>query len=275
MLDSSKYQLCHVLRQPGQRLVYIYDLGDHWIHNIELIQVADKGDALALPTSDMKVKKALVKQYGTRLPTLSGAQLLAGELNCPPEDSNGCDGMGKYGNILKRGKKYSCSEASGSMNWKEHKIRNAYNFDFNAHAKRLVSAIAGKSSAKTGQKIFNFPIGGHKISRNLFPQTKVGEEVKNSCMGNPHTGCMSMQETIKTRPDKSKEAVCASCGRQSSIERGEKKFRLLRCSSCRSAWYCGKECQKSDWVNHKKQCRAMKKERAAYKKERMESKVEN
>jgi hypothetical protein len=29
---------------------------------------------------------------------------------------------------------------------------------------------------------------------------------------------------------------------------------FLRCSVCKSASYCGKECQKNDWKAHKKVC---------------------
>ena len=35
--------------------------------------------------------------------TLEGSSLLWGEVNCPPENSEGCDGLGRYGNILKMG----------------------------------------------------------------------------------------------------------------------------------------------------------------------------
>lgn len=33
--------------------------------------------------------------------------------------------------------------------------------------------------------------------------------------------------------------------------------RLLSCSLCRSAWYCGKSCQKIDWPRHKQQCKTI------------------
>ena len=96
MLDASKYQLCHVLKELGKKLLYIYDLGDGWIHNIELLQIADKGDVLELPKNDYQVEKALTKRYGSKLPELFGAQLFAGELNCAPEDSVEGESMGTY-----------------------------------------------------------------------------------------------------------------------------------------------------------------------------------
>eukprot|EP00798_Chlamydomonas_sp_ICE-L_P023361 gene23361-30621_t len=37
---------------------------------------------------------------------------------------------------------------------------------------------------------------------------------------------------------------------------------LLRCSSCREAYYCGAECQRSHWPNHKAQCKLTRQSRA-------------
>ena len=270
MLDASKYQLCHVLRELGKKLLYIYDLGDGWMHNIELLQIADKGDVLELPKNDKQVSKALEKRYGSKLPELFGAQLFAGELNCAPEDSNGCGGMGKYGNILKKGPRYCSREAASSMNWRAHHIDNAYEFDIAAHTKRLAEAIAGKSSAKYGHKVISMPLGNFN-GDPLKLDAKAGEKRTEQCLGSLSSGCLPMHETVKTRPDKAREAVCATCGRQPSIEKG-KKTPLLRCSSCKGAWYCARDCQMADWDNHKGRCRAMKKERAKYKQQQMKDK---
>jgi|TARA_B110000977_G_scaffold38255_1_gene51430 hypothetical protein len=42
------------------------------------------------------------------------------------------------------------------------------------------------------------------------------------------------------------------CAAPSCHKHGEKK-----CSQCRAAYYCCKECQTADWKRHKKICRAM------------------
>eukprot|EP00111_Clytia_hemisphaerica_P002919 TCONS_00008282-protein len=262
-LDSSKYQLAHLLREPGQRLVYIYDLGDTWTHNLELVQVANRGDLLEMPCDD-QVQNALIKEYNGELPKIKGVQLFAGELNCAPENSDGCGGMGNYGHLLKKGKKHISPEATRSPNWKDHKIKNAFKFDLDAHRKRLAEAIAGKSSAKTGQKICNMMLQPDS-HRFLNQQTRPGERVHEKCVGSLKTGCVPMSETIKIRPDKENEAVCAACGRQPNVQAGFKP--LLRCGSCKAAWYCGKSCQHSDWKNHKDKCVKMRKERKEYKKE--------
>jgi MYND finger len=45
--------------------------------------------------------------------------------------------------------------------------------------------------------------------------------------------------------------VCAKCG--SGAREGRA---LLRCSRCSDTKYCGRACQKADWAQHKKQCKA-------------------
>lgn len=40
--------------------------------------------------------------------------------------------------------------------------------------------------------------------------------------------------------------MCERCGKQD---------KLLKCTRCKSAFYCGRECQKVDWVNHKPHCK--------------------
>lgn len=52
----------------------------------------------------------------------------------------------------------------------------------------------------------------------------------------------------------SKDAVggtCSHCHKQVEV--------LNRCSACKSVAYCGKECQKEDWKNHKAVCKAKRK----------------
>eukprot|EP00961_Rhodomonas_salina_P219058 2961202-Rhodomonas_salina.1 len=45
--------------------------------------------------------------------------------------------------------------------------------------------------------------------------------------------------------------TCAACG---------KKGKVQKCSKCKSVAYCGKECQLSDWGDHKKKCKRIAKQ---------------
>jgi len=49
----------------------------------------------------------------------------------------------------------------------------------------------------------------------------------------------------QNRDQREHTRICASCG-----AKGEK-----RCSVCRTTWYCGRDCQKADWAEHKKSCK--------------------
>ena len=71
--DESKTQLGRVLTKPKQKLIYEYDFGDGWEHEILL-------------------EKVLTPESGVRYPRCIG-----GARACPPED---CGGVGGYANFL-------------------------------------------------------------------------------------------------------------------------------------------------------------------------------
>jgi len=43
--------------------------------------------------------------------------------------------------------------------------------------------------------------------------------------------------------------LCNTCS-----SRAEPGSKLLKCSRCRNAFYCNKECQQADWCQHSKSC---------------------
>lgn len=56
-----------------------------------------------------------------------------------------------------------------------------------------------------------------------------------------------MWRAIKERETQSSSKRCGNCQKS-----GES---LLRCSRCKSTYYCDVQCQRSDWKTHKKTCR--------------------
>ena len=59
--------------------------------------------------------------------------------------------------------------------------------------------------------------------------------------------------------DHMSEHVCHQCFNMVVRDRqGQPTSQLLRCSSCKFARYCSRECQKKAWPTHKKECMAIK-----------------
>lgn len=75
--DENEVLLSAVLAEPGQRMVYVYDFGDNWKHDVLL-------EAVHVPTKPL------------RFPVC-----IAGERACPPEDSGGVWGYGELLEMLK------------------------------------------------------------------------------------------------------------------------------------------------------------------------------
>ena len=101
MLNAEDYDVRHVLRKQGDRLGYVYDLEDCWKHIITVLDVVEKGSVLTAKTfsADAQIQATWKKQVKEGSITVTGNHFLAVEINCPPEDSNGCDKMGDYGSI--------------------------------------------------------------------------------------------------------------------------------------------------------------------------------
>ena len=70
-----------------------------------------------------------------------------------------------------------------------------------------------------------------KVNNELTSPTL---HVINSIIRGPLAGRASM------------DPICATCGVQGAC--------LRECASCKSVWYCGKECQKFHWFSHKRRC---------------------
>jgi hypothetical protein len=75
-VEGKDVMLEEYLTETGQRIGYVYDYGDHWEHQIELIGIGHDPQHLVLPL------------------------LVNGKNACPPEDCGGIDGYTELKNIL-------------------------------------------------------------------------------------------------------------------------------------------------------------------------------
>jgi MYND finger len=53
-------------------------------------------------------------------------------------------------------------------------------------------------------------------------------------------------EVVNIKPDEDRLALCTGCGTPHGLK---------KCSGCHTARYCSRNCQKSDWKIHKKECK--------------------
>lgn len=79
--DDRKFPLASLINHVGDKCRYVYDLGDHFEHTIELIEIKDI-------------------DYNP----LRNVTIIDGKGACPPEDSNGLEGKGNssYGELLEK-----------------------------------------------------------------------------------------------------------------------------------------------------------------------------
>ena len=88
-IDDTGVRMDSVFREEGQKILYTYDFGDNWEHDILLEERLENPD--------------------------QGAVLLAGKRACPPED---CGGIWGYQNILEiLRKKKLCEEDKELLEW--------------------------------------------------------------------------------------------------------------------------------------------------------------
>jgi hypothetical protein len=78
--DSSEFSLSDLLKKPGDKLLYAYDFGDDWMHEVTLERRAARGPSKYVDEDEDRWAKCL---HGKRA--------------CPPED---CFGVTGYADLL-------------------------------------------------------------------------------------------------------------------------------------------------------------------------------
>ena len=89
-LDAKKIKLNEIIRNPKQKIEYVYDFGDGWDHTL-------------------KLEKIMEEKKDQKYPVC-----LDGERNCPPDD---CGGIGGYKDLLKILKNKKHEEHKEMLEW--------------------------------------------------------------------------------------------------------------------------------------------------------------
>lgn len=100
-------------------------------------------------------------------------------------------------------------------------------------------------------KIFRGPIKEKRIEQihrmmdqGLISETMGRESLRKFGVGNTAVEGGAVSAAVAD--------VCANCGKK---EGEGSNIKLKRCVSCKEAQYCGLQCQKEHWKQHKKECR--------------------
>jgi hypothetical protein len=280
MLNTEDYDVRHVLRKQGDRLGYLYDLGDGWRHIITVLDVVEKGAVLTAESfsADARIQATWKKQVSEDTFTVTGNHLLAGEINCPPEDSIECDRKGDYGSILKKGRKHVPSDRA--VNWNENGIRTANDFDLSQHQIRFEEAINNRKNPIDGNLQFRHSMPGAANSSDTWAEFDTDERRKNrhaealfppgepiplppigsepwkldcdiTYMTDGKLKTLKSAVAVETVERKKDKGRCAACGKQKG---SNSSLELFDCSLCKTVAYCGRICQQQDWTTHRREC---------------------
>jgi hypothetical protein len=89
-LDCKDYDVRYFLRAKGDRLIYLYGMGDNWCDTIKVLDIVDKGTKLSGATFkdlDEQVFQAIPRPSSKEW-LLTRASLLWGKINCPPQKTH-------------------------------------------------------------------------------------------------------------------------------------------------------------------------------------------
>ena len=87
-------------------------------------------------------------------------------------------------------------------------------------------------------------LGDYMTSPDLIERVKerlsspnLMESIRETLISSPFAECLDKNGDL-TR-------YCRACGKKDDVK---------KCSKCKKVSYCGKECQKKDWKDHKRSC---------------------
>ncbi|KZS89778.1 hypothetical protein SISNIDRAFT_431654 [Sistotremastrum niveocremeum HHB9708] len=227
-LKADDYVLAHLVQKKGDKMEYLYDFGDRFLHWLEV------EDVLPVEESDGAVV------------------VLEGRGMCPAENSSGnrtwAGKMYSYYHGTPEEKQQVLREMNYAPNYKGKSIDGRYDllrFSVDECQNDIAVALGSHSSVRSGGKQYvqqfypgSLHFGGDRkkgqsISKTFDPETM--------CEDHPNY----LQETISERRDRTKVALCAACGTPHDLK---------ACSRCKTIWYCGSAHQKQHWRTHKPTC---------------------
>lgn len=234
--DDSKFSLANILPEEGSQLGYMYDLGDHWSHELTVESI--------LPESESNGRVELLDRHGA----------------CPAEDHQGnynwaeimpkiLSGDLKTHEEIKRSFNYKSDPKAQRSGWR----LDPATFDVGAARRRIRDALQSKASIPSGAKKNVFVpgmMGGGLDSK--MDETTLNNRLFGGMEGRQIRGTKRvaqnytdfpgsfLTETVREKADRKGAALCENCGKPDGLK---------RCSGCAGVWYCSKEYESHDHHN--------------------------
>ncbi|CEM32684.1 unnamed protein product [Vitrella brassicaformis CCMP3155] len=249
MQDARRVQLGDLFTDGRSEAVYVYDLGDFFIHSLVLERRTD----IPTDTTDTDNSSPIA------------AELLDGANACPPEDCHGSYGyaemLDKIDDARRAGSRRklidAMAEGNHAVNYPNHDFHPT-RFDLTLAQSRVKAFFKrpafGQASAELGRTCAcalcrrraglatDGKMAGIPIMRSGGGEADAAaRQMSNLQRGNAQY--FGRQDGI---------ACCAFC-----LDR-ERPFStpFMRCSRCKRVYYCSVECQRKDWGDrHKQLCK--------------------
>ena len=223
--------LAQVLRGVGDQMMYTYDLGDQWMHILELEEIKRRPPESEGTDSDGGESK-------------SRCHVLDGAMACPPEDSSGLQGKGcdcYQEEVLDREDPLPPSllnEIVTAVNVGGTTF-DPYAFDL-AEANRRVEEAVGDEEGDDEEE-----------------EEELEEEEAPTCDAAHLDGIIHEEAADNDAKDRTAATpllpthgfACARCGSLRNLK---------ACARCRMVFYCSRECQNTAWKEgHKLECKRL------------------
>uniref|UniRef100_A0A8H7Y0B2 Plasmid pRiA4b Orf3-like domain-containing protein n=1 Tax=Psilocybe cubensis TaxID=181762 RepID=A0A8H7Y0B2_PSICU len=210
-LSDNMYKLAHLFGKAGDQIGYLYDYGDKWYHRIEIVKIIPQEES-------------------------SGSvEVIEGKGMCPGENLHGnlqyADFLDEFDSASYSRQAEMKREILATPNYnsfgKPPSLVDPAVFDLDAAKARVAEALSSTTSVRSGAKKFHMPImpGAEHIINQMDQQhLKKGQTIVNS---HDMENYGFWNETVSTKRDARKEAVCGFCGKPASSE-----VQLKACAGC-------------------------------------------
>lgn len=228
-LSDMDVKLGELLFDVNHTLLYLYDLGERFLHKITLEHIES--------TEASNGAVQLLDGYGMNMfEDAFGMK------------ASGTNGFEKWCALNRASEDYYHKLVDGmcALNYRYSHVPVPEVCPIEDNRAAIAAAIKAPASLPQGNKMaFGNGICLYDINSSTRPSDCFLWKSDPTYHLGKTPDTIRLAELIRTSRDPKEEAVCASCGSPHDLE---------VCSRCKWRWYCGRTCQVSDWERHKSEC---------------------